>query len=378
MKTIVLSLFRFLLLLFLSCPNTHKVDSETKLETIWCVPTNLVDSPKTELLIIDNKKLVYSGEEDLVAISVNDGTEIWRGDIEGWRALYNRQEMLFEPNREWIISTHYENVMVWNATNGEKLYELSNSTHGISASRIGHNTLMPDGYLIIGYPTDLYILNWNGSVRDSIIIPVASTSVAFNDLSFYLGQTKTINGGLTQGRIRAFDATTGDSLWTYQTDNGGFHTRLYVQDGVVYGGTKGNSPYSEVVALNAESGDVVWKYVSENAGEWTNNFSVNQETILIKGTSSSFALNKHSGKKKWNFGWENSSSIGLMYLEGFVYMTDSYHLYVLEEHTGELVHTEIVPKENGYYWHIAASKDKIFAQTSASIIAYEPWHLRGE
>ena len=44
--------------------------------------------------------------------------------------------------------------------------------------------------------------------------------------------------------------------------------------------------------------------------------------------------------------------------------------------TGELVHEEPLPTGNGYLWRLAVSEDKLFAQTSRHIIAYEPWHLR--
>ncbi len=376
MKTQGFYLLRFSILLLLSCPNTSKDEGETKLNVQWSTPIDLINYPMPELLIINNNTLVYAGEEDLVALTTDSGTEIWRGEIDGSKALYNRQIMLYEPDKEWIISQHYEDVIVWNAQDGSKLYQLSESTHGISASRIGYNSLMNDGYLIVGYPTDLYILNWDGSIRDSIIIPIASTSVAYGNDTIYLGQSNTIHGGLTQGRIRAFDASTGDSLWTYQTDNGGFDTRTYVQDGVVYGAAKGNSPNSEVVALDAATGQIIWKYISQEIGEWTNNFLVTQESIFIKGTSYSYALNKQDGSRKWSFGWTNTSSFEIAYLEGYVYISDMYKIYILEEHTGELVHTEPVPSGERYFWHLTAAADKLFAQTDATITAYEPWHLR--
>lgn len=368
----------FFVLLMLSCPNTPKVKGETKLKVIWSTSTNLVDSPKTDLLLINNEKLVYTGEEELVAISVEGGTEIWRAEIEGWRALYNRQEMLYESNRELIISTHFENVLVWNAINGEKLYELSDSINGISASRIGYNSLNSNGYLIVGYPTDLYLLNWNGSVRDSIEIPIASTSVTYSEEILYLGQTKTVNGGLTQGRIRAFHATTADSLWTYQTDNDGFTSKIYFDDGIVYGGTKGNSPSSEVVALDAETGQVIWKYVTDNPLEYSDYFLVTDDYVFTRGTGYAFALDKQTGERLWGFGWGSTTNVNMVYLEGYLYASNRGAVYVLDAKTGELVHTEPSPSGDGYIYKLGVSDDKLFVQTGASIIAYEPWHLREE
>ncbi len=368
----------FFVLFMLSCPNTPKVKGETKLEVIWNTSTNLVDSPKTDLLLINNEKLVYTGEEELVAISVEGGSEIWRAEIEGWRALYNRQEMLYESNRELIISTHFENVLVWNAINGEKLYELSDSINGISASRIGYNSLNSDGYLIVGYPTDLYLLNWNGSVRDRIEIPIASTSVTYSEEILYLGQTKTVHGGLTQGRIRAFHATTADSLWTYQTDNDGFTSKIYFHDGIVYGGTKGNSPSSEVVALDAETGQVIWKYVTDNPLEYADYFLVTDDYVFTRGTGYAFALDKQTGERLWGFGWGSTTNVNMVYLEGFLYASNRGAVYVLDAKTGELVHTEPSPSGDGYIYKLGVSDDKLFVQTGASIIAYQPWHLREE
>jgi outer membrane protein assembly factor BamB len=192
----------------------------------------------------------------------------------------------------------------------------------------------------------------------------------------FIGQTNTVHGGLTQGRIRAFDASTGDSLWTYQTDNDGFYTRTYVQDGVVYGGTKGNSPNSEVVALDATTGQVIWQYVAENTLEYTENFLVTDNYVFAKGSGYIFALDKSTGEKKWGFRWTSSSSVEIAHLEGYVYVTNMGKIFVLEEYTGELVHTEPVPSGERYFWHLTAGADKLFAQTDATITAYEPWHLQ--
>ncbi len=364
------------LLIVMSCLNSPGMPEDPSLEIVWKITTNLIDIPQSELLLIDNEHIVFSGEEELLtAISTENGDSIWKSDSYDGRAI-RTDHLIYSQNQARIYGRHFNNIMAWNTSNGEIVYELSDSIDGISASRVNFNTLIENGFAVVGEKTDAHILNWDGSLRYSITVPWSTFSVIYDESILFIGQRNTVNGGLTQGRIRAFDAVTGDSLWTYQTDNGGFHTRLYVHDGVVYGGTKGNSPNSEVVALNAETGQVIWKYVSENAGEWTNNFLVDQETIFIKGTSSSFALDKLTGEKKWNFNWANSSSIEIAYLNGFVYLSDSYHLYILEEHSGELVHTAIVPQNEGYYWHITAGKDNIFAQTSASIFAYEPWHLR--
>ena len=80
-----------------------------------------------------------------------------------------------------------------------------------------------------------------------------------------------------------------------------FDTRLYVQDGVVYGAAKGNSPNSEVVALDAETGQVIWQYVAENTLEYSENFLVTDNYVFAKGSGYIFALDKSTGERKWGF-----------------------------------------------------------------------------
>lgn len=354
----------------------HKVEGDTHLEVIWSVHTNLIDSPKSDLLIINNEILVYTGEEDLVAISLEDGHQIWRGEIEGSRALYYWNEMLFDSNKGRIVSTHFDNIIVWNANNGQKIYELTDSTHNIDASRVGFHTLVKDGYAIIGTPTDIYEFNWDGTLRREYNIEWASRSVTFNDDTLYLGQSNNVSGGLTQGRIRTFNATTGDSLWTYQTDNDGFYEKIYVQNGIVYGGTRGNSPNSEVVALDAQTGQVIWNHVTDNPLEYADYFLVADDYVFTRGTGYAFALDKQTGERKWGFGWGSTTNVNMVYLEGYLYLSNRGVVYVLEAETGELIHTEPSPSGDGYIYKLGVSEDKLFVQTSASIIAYEPWHLR--
>jgi outer membrane protein assembly factor BamB len=333
---------------------------------LWQAPMELVDIPQAELLVINNEHLIYSGERELLtAISVDDGSLVWKSDIYDGRALRTNQ-LLYSEQYHRIYGTHFENIMAWNAGTGTLKYERSDSLDGFSGYRGGFNTFLTNGIAMLAEYEDVHILTWDLNRQFSIDNPYWGTfSVTYDGTRLFIGQRKTIHGGLTQGRIRAFDASTGDSLWTYQTDNDGFHTRLYVQDGVVYGGTKGNSPNSEVVALDAATGQVIWQYVAENTLEYSENFLVTDNYVFAKGSGYIFALDKSTGERKWGFRWTSSSSVEIAHLEGYVYVTNMGKIFVLEEHTGELVHTEPVPSGERYFWHLTAGADKLFAQTDA-------------
>ncbi len=367
----------FSFILILTCPNSSKVKEEKNLVEIWRLSTSLIDSPKSELLIIDNEKLVYSGEEELIAISTNNADLIWSGEIENGRALYNWNEMLYHSLQERIISTHYDNIIVWNAKNGEKLYELTDSRDGFDASRVGHNALLDDGFAIIGSSIDFYLFNWNGTLRSKYNIDWKTRSLAFNNGIIFTGQSNTVNGGLTQGRIRAFNSLNGDSLWVYQTNNGGFNTRLFVKDGNVYGAAIGNSPLGEIVALNESNGDIVWVYNEKNKAQ-TQNLAISDSKIYANTGGGITALNLENGVLEWRVDWMGFDNNKPVYNNGYVYHVHSSELLIINDDTGEVEHREPVPKENGQFWHITATDEAILVQTSASIIAYEPWHLRGE
>jgi len=365
-----------IIILALSCPSTQSEPENPSLNVNWKTPTNLVDTPNSELLLIENKTLVFSGQAELLtAISIDDGSPIWQTDLYDGRALRS-DHLLYSKEKNKIIGRHFNNIMVWNSTNGVNVFELSDSLNGISSSRVNFNTLTNNGFAIVGEYNDAHIMDWDGELRYSIRIPWSTFSVDYFESKLFIGQRNTVNGGLTQGRIRAFNAAMGDSLWTYQTDNGGFYEKIYVEDGVVYGGTRGNSPNSEVVALDAKTGAVVWQYITDNPLEYTDYFLVTDEYVFTRGTGYAFALDKQTGERLWGFGWGSTTSVNLVYLEGYLYLSNRGAVYVLDAETGELLHTEPSPPGDGYIYKLGVSENKLFVQTGASIIAYEPWHLR--
>ena len=375
MKLSVLPLLSLMILVALSCSNTPKNPDNSTLRMLWQAPMDLVDIPNSELLVTNNEHLIYSGERELLtAISVDDGSLVWKSDIYDGRAL-RTDELLYSREQNKIYGRHFNNIVVWSAYDGAIVYELSDSLNQISTSRINFNTLMNNGYAMVGEKTDAHILNWNGALLYSIGVPWSTASVTYDGTRLFIGQTNTVHGGLTQGRIRAFDASTGDSLWTYQTDNGGFYTRTYVQDGVVYGAAKGNSPLGEIVALDSETGQQIWVYNEKDRAQ-AQNLSMSEKNIIANTGGGLTAIEKTSGDLSWRVDWLGYGDNKPVYLEGYVYHARYSEILVIHDASGEIVHREPVPSGERYFWHLTAGADKLFAQTDATITAYEPWHLR--
>lgn len=375
-KVIAMKTHIFILIIISSCfqgPVEPKKDQE--LEVIWIVQTNNIDAPSTIPLVIANKEqIVYTGEVDLVALNMNSGEEVWRANIDGERALESIV-LLYDESSGRIASNHYEEFKVWDANTGEPIYTLTDED-GILAFRRGRNTLVNDGYGFVGDTLDAYVVNADGSIRFEISVDFGTLGVAYGGLKLFLAQSKTLTGALTLGKIRAFDSRTGDSLWIYETNKSGFgNSAPIIENGILYASTIGNSATEIAVALDVETGGEIWKYESDYI--FTRNSALGPRHYYVNTGGSLAALNKENGNLVWRVEWMGTDFNKPVYLDGYVYHVRDHELLIIDDESGEVVHREPVPDGGGFFWHVAVSSDKVFAQTSRQLIAYQPWHLRG-
>lgn len=141
---------------------------------------------------------------------------------------------------------------------------------------------------MIGDTLDAYIINPDGSLEYSIDVSFASFGIVGFENNLFLVQAKTIHGALTKGKIRAFEASNGDSLWTFETEEGGFvWAAPVVESGVVYAGMYLGNP-SRVFALDAETGAMIW----ERPGFSTYQMITNENRIYENTQGSLEAIEK--------------------------------------------------------------------------------------
>ncbi|WP_428236185.1 PQQ-binding-like beta-propeller repeat protein [Gracilimonas sp.] len=344
-------------------------DNYAELKVLWKIDTNIIDYPYAQPLIIGDSVLVFTGEINIRALSISDGKTKWKGEIDGENALHTKA-LLYIDNR--IISAHKSKVLGWDGGIGEKILEI-NKEDQVSVFSHGRNTVIDNGFSLIGDTLDAYAFDLSGKKRFKIDVDYGSLVLGYANQKLYLGQTKTIHGALTLGKLRAFDSQTGDSLWTYKTKNGGFKKSIVLENGILYASTFGNSPINEAVALDAETGEMIWRYATDYI--FTRNAAIGPHHYYVNTGGSLAALDKHTGWLKWREEWLGTASTKPVYLEGYVYFTDYSEIKVINDETGEVVHREPTP-DGTAIWHVAASSDKVFAQTSRQLIAYQPWHLR--
>ena len=365
-KIICISILGLLASCFGSPTDEPKEDVE--LLQLWSVNHGTAgDAPP----VIHEDKIIMSGGLFVYALEEETGEEIWKYQFEDDNILQGR---IFLINGNQVAVAHTDKIRAWNISNGSLQWEFDYEANKLKPRLIGKHVSFQNKYGFTSERSKLFVLNRSGDIE---MVKYLDSEFGVQGLTFfndklYVSQGNTIHGLLTIGRITVLNAQTGDSLWAYNTERSGFSEAPIIEDGILYAGTIGNSPENTFVALDAETGEVIWEH--SNSEILTRSFVVGPKYVYIAAVADVFALDKTTGVRVWKFDRESTTLVKPVYLEGYVYHSDHGRLFVIDGETGELVHEE--PSPGGFFWHVAASSDKIFAQTSSQLIAYQPWHLR--
>lgn len=362
---------------FLGCifsTEPEKPAEKINLEQIW-VYDHSESGDATPLL--SNDTLFASADQYVFALEANTGKLIWREENDINLVLQGNK---FLKSGNQIVAHHVKSTKAWNATTGILEWEYENDPESRNeARRTGKDEITDKGYTIASLFSRFYTLNNNGIVvqtRDFDPSFGVSGVCHWKD-EIIVTQFNSVNGALTLGRLTAINTNSGDSLWSYNTRYGGFsRAKPIVEDGVLYAGTVGNSETRLFLAFELEQQTPKWEFTTQNPLGYTEDFILGPDLIYIRSAAYLFVLDKQTGEKVWDFKWTSATSVNPVYLGGYVYVSDHYTIYILDAETGELAHTEPLPEGGGYFWHLTVSEDKLFAQTSYQLIAYEPWHLR--
>lgn len=366
----------FILIFLSSCfgsPVDQKDDKEKELVILWQYVYEVIGFPEAPPLV-SGDKVYMSGDQYLTQLRKTDGSASWRTLVDTERPLRGQK---FLHHEEQVAAVHDGVIKGWNKVTGEQVWEYIYSD-SLEPRRNGNIDETENGYVFSALNSKLFILSQNGELllEKQLDNAYSVMGVSYANGKFYLGQRNTVNGALTLGRITALDAQKGDSLWAFDTDQGGFTWAApIVEDGIVYAGSIGNSEGEIAIALNAETGEEIWR---QTEFIWTFNSALGPDHFYINTSGSLAALDKKTGNIDWRAEWSSSAHSSPVYLAGYVYFTNYSELMVINDETGEVVHREPVPDVGGFFWHLAVSKDKLFAQTSSQLIAYQPWHLREE
>jgi outer membrane protein assembly factor BamB len=126
------------------------------------------------------------------------------------------------------------------------------------------------------------------------------------------GSAITVNGvvyvGTVEGMVIAYDATTGNVLWTFYT-RGPVYGSPTVVNGIAYFGSV-NYPTENLIgnfayALNADTGSLIWENYLPNGGEWITPLVANGRVFFTsagkEGISGGFsAFDAYTGATLWS------------------------------------------------------------------------------
>jgi len=99
-------------------------------------------------------------------------------------------------------------------------------------------------------------------------------------------------------------------------------------------------------------------------------------TIVVNDGRDLIGIDAENGQTIWRTDMPGAhGERGIAYHDGYVYHPHAGPLAVVDVETGEVVHTE-PPVRGSYYWVVGAGADKVFAQTSGALVAFEPYSAR--
>lgn len=345
-------------------------EKETELLTLWKYDYDIQDAPNHPPLVVDDSLVFISGDSHLTSIRIHSGEEKWQVEDFG---VFPLAGAILLKNQDQVVANHKSEIISWNINNGDREWTLPIKSP-LTLFEIAQHVIFDNGYAFVGTGNQLYTVSMNGEVKYEKKLGMGTAHIASDGNTLFVGQGRTVTGALTLGRITALNAQNGDSLWAFDTDQGGFlWAAPIVENGVIYAGTYLGNP-SRVFALNTETGEKLW----ERSGFSTFKIHSNQSKIYINASGWLYAINKIDGSIAWSVTFEGSGFGNIVDMHGYVYHARSNEIVVVENATGKVIHREPVPDGGGFFWHVAASSDKVFAQTSRQLIAYQPWHLREE
>ena len=264
--------------------------------------------------------------------------------------------------------------MAWNLDSGDQEWTFSSTRneYGRRFYDTGYVALGPSHFYGSAGGGWLYALErTSGEVAYKQQFDHLPRGLTYDHGTLYVVQAWTPDGaeGQSQGGIMKVDAATGDSLWTFRTERGGvYRMRPIVRDGVVYAGTRGGEK-TAFYALDAETGEVIWENrgVRVYAAEWAGG------TIVVNDGRDLMGIDAENGQTIWRTDMPGAHGEGgIAYHDGYVYHPHAGPLAVVDVETGEVVHIE-PPIRGSYYWVVGAGADKVFAQTSGALVAFEPY-----
>jgi hypothetical protein len=345
-----------------------------KLHIAWEVKTNSFGSRQVEPLVVNDTLLFFNGSPSLTAVNTKTKEVETYGNtpnglnIDAWKFSFIK-----ETSKLMVPHYYRDNELSLNKTYLMS-YDFDQQTFNpdiVPEIDVGRRQILysQGWYYSPWFAAGIVKFNLNGEFVHRRYEYVTAGGVAIWGNTLFAAAGKTINGGLTVGRMYALDAETLDSLWTFELAKGTFEqTPPQVENGVLYAGTTFGFP-SHFFAIDAVTGLLKWKSSEPTR---TYFFTIENDGIYINGSDQVVKLNKATGLMVWKVPIVGTGYQNLVVKDGYVYHVRDGYIMVIEAETGKVLTRQGVP-DGSYFWHIAKNSEFIFAQSSYHMVAYHPW-----
>lgn len=348
--------------------STSLASDSTALTTIWRQSYNSAGGVRLPPTPVGDSLVLFGAEARLQALDVETGSVVWRSskisptvdEILGYDLLVGDST---------AYAAHVHDVYAWNLRDGSRRWTFDQPSD-TGLYQHGYFALDHSHLFLFGFGSQLLRVDRTSGRRVSTWDfgrPI--DGARYREGHLYLGQAWVPDGGegQAQGRLLKVEASTGDTLWTFTTERGGFYDmRPIVEDGRVFAGTReGDAAF---FAVDAETGTEIWR----NREGFTFAADHGGGSVYLNTTAEVLSISKETGRTLWKTDMPGGSGFGgVEYHEGYVYHPRGGTLVVLDAEEGRIVHEESSP--SGFVWTIHAGPERIYAQTSGHLIAYEPY-----
>lgn len=352
----------------LSGCDTEEPATPGSMPVAWRYAYDVADGPALQPQVFGDSLVLFSAEARLHAVRTHDGTRKWRTE-----PLTDPQDELLAydlvVDGERVIGTHLGRAIAWNLHDGQQRWTF----HPPAGQRFfdaGRYDVGGGYYFAGGSGGYLYgVRKDDGVLAYTRTLDYLPGIIDHRDGILYIAQAWTPDDGQgkSQGAIVAMRADTGEILWRFHTDQGGFYDiRPHIDGSRLYSGTREGA--GAFFALDVTTGAEIWRNTEAPAFAAT----YSSDKIFVNDASRLRALDKQAGRTLWVADLQAGASTMARpaYYEGYVYHPHAGRLFVVEAETGRVAHVETTPTP---VWELNVGDGKILAQTVSELIAYEPY-----
>lgn len=139
--------------------------------------------------------------------------------------------------------------------------------------------------------------------------------------------------GCQDHNFYARDSATGDEIWRFTADDRFCANMAAVKDGLVYAGSLDGKLY----ALDADDGSLIWEF--DARGMVVSSAAVADGMVMfVSGDQNMYAVDADEGQEIWRFEMGGGGVSSPAYNDGVVYVGSAdEHLYAVDGSTGEML-----------------------------------------